>query len=316
MSDWTLLTPGTNPGTRIFAGLALDTARVKAVLFGGSPNDASITLYNDTWEWDGTDWAEILNGSTNSPTPRGNFAYAYDQANNRTVMFGGINTGVYMNDTWVYDGATWTLLTPATSPSVRADASMAYDANSGYVLLFGGRDGAISYDETWKWDGTTWTLLTPIDAPSARAGPCLAYDETNNNTLLFGGGFGDTDTWIWDGSNWIVQAPGTSPPPYGGRVMGYSSDCAAVVIAASPPAGGAFATWQWDGSDWAAAAPLGSPSDRLKDSVCGNVSDGQLLLYGGGKPTDPTVAYDETWVYQCAAPTTSHPYLNATFSTV
>ena len=42
-------------------------------------------------------------------------------------LFGGFNGTAALNETWTWDGATWTQLSPTTSPSARAGASMAYD---------------------------------------------------------------------------------------------------------------------------------------------------------------------------------------------
>ena len=62
------------------------------------------------------------------PPGRGYHAMAYDAVRQRVVLFGGSNTNTILNDTWEYDGTTWTQRTPATSPSARGAHAMAYDA--------------------------------------------------------------------------------------------------------------------------------------------------------------------------------------------
>ena len=78
---------------------------------------------------------------------------AYDAATGTVVLFGGRRAGLAVNDTWVWNGATWTRQFPKTSPPARTAASMAYDAATGNVVLFGGLNGAgvRPLNDTWTW---------------------------------------------------------------------------------------------------------------------------------------------------------------------
>jgi hypothetical protein len=66
-----------------------------------------------------------------SPSARDAATMTYDAATGDTVLFGGETVlngpdlNEYLNDTWVWNGATWAEQFPATSPSARAGASMA-----------------------------------------------------------------------------------------------------------------------------------------------------------------------------------------------
>ena len=53
-----------------------------------------------------------------------------------------------LDDTWTWDGTTWTQQHPATSPSARTFASMAYDPATSTAVLFGGK-GTLA--DTWTW---------------------------------------------------------------------------------------------------------------------------------------------------------------------
>ena len=65
-----------------------------------------------------------------------------DVAEKVVVLFGGINTShQVMNDTWTFDGKTWTEQDPATRPPARQQAGMAYDSVAHQVILFGGVGG-------------------------------------------------------------------------------------------------------------------------------------------------------------------------------
>ena len=63
---------------------------------------------------------------------------AFDPATGQLILFGGADAGSNLNDTWNWDGTTWTQLTPANSPSIRGQAAMAFDAATGQLILFGG----------------------------------------------------------------------------------------------------------------------------------------------------------------------------------
>jgi hypothetical protein len=209
----------------------------------------------------------------------------YDDKTRSLLLFGG---GAHdsigdVNDTWTWDGSTWTQLHPATSPSPRDNASLAYDAASGLVVLFGGADprgttgGAIGgkfFGDTWTWDGSNWTQMFPSVSPPARANASMVYDAATKQTVLFGGG-GDgpravnqslpslNDTWTWDGSNWTQQQPATSPPVRQRANMTYNVATQNVVLF------GGFDynipqqlvdTWTWDGSNWTQQQPATSPA--------------------------------------------------------
>jgi hypothetical protein len=68
---------------------------------------------------------------------------AYDAATGTVLMFGGeaivSGGGLQMeNETWSWNGTTWTQLFPGNSPSIRCNAAMAYFPPTGKVILFSG----------------------------------------------------------------------------------------------------------------------------------------------------------------------------------
>src|SRR5438094_453033 len=101
--------------------------------------------------------------TTSAPWARFAHDLLSDAARGSVVLFGGFDEvfGNFQleNDTWTWDGTTWTQLQPLTSPAARQYYAMAYDAARGRVVLFGGatqlNGGGIAQD-TWEFDGTTW----------------------------------------------------------------------------------------------------------------------------------------------------------------
>jgi hypothetical protein len=72
---------------------------------------------------------------------------------------------VFDADTWLWNGITWTQLSPAASPPARGAAALAYDPATSQLVLFGGYSAASIYGDTWTWTSTTWTKLSPASSP-------------------------------------------------------------------------------------------------------------------------------------------------------
>ncbi len=90
---------------------------------------------------------------------------AYDQASGQLVLFGGLaaDNATALGDTWVYNGTTWTELSPPATPGPRSDASLTYDPTLGELVLFGGFDVNCETPSgtLWTFNGTTWTPMGP-----------------------------------------------------------------------------------------------------------------------------------------------------------
>jgi len=139
-----------------------------------------------------------------SPPPRTCPASAYDPARGEFVVFGGVVPGGVsgsLNDSWVWNGATWTQRMPAVSPDLVA-IQMAYDAARGQVVLLGVGEGSDSQPQTWVWEGVTWTRKFPAMSPPPRVGAGMTFDAARSEVVLFGGSFPNLlgDTWIWNGA--------------------------------------------------------------------------------------------------------------------
>jgi len=123
---------------------------------------------------------------------------AYDSVRGVTVLFGGLDANYHNDETWEWNGTSWTLKS-STGPSARHSHAMAYDDANGVTVLFGGEDESFLDGETWEWDGTTWTLRSST-GPSPRANHAMAYDSARGVTVLFGGEDAsglDGETWEW-----------------------------------------------------------------------------------------------------------------------
>jgi len=198
-TKWTQVGASGGPPARSGHGMAYDGVRKKVVLFGGGVTFVG-TIFNDTWEWDGTAWSQ--RSPALAPSLRESFGIAYDSSHARTVLFGGhfCCDPKDFGDTWTWDGTVWTQVS-TTGPGVRNAPAMTYDSARHRTILFGGSGGASFFGDTWEWDGVSWTQVATT-GPAPRSASKMTYDKARGKTVLFGGST-DTvliqDTWEWRG---------------------------------------------------------------------------------------------------------------------
>jgi hypothetical protein len=127
--------------------MAFDVENGKVVLFGGY---AAGTIFNDTWTWDGRarHWTQQFPKA--SPSAR-RAPIAYDRATEQIVLFGGDDGGPNQyNDTWTWNGSTWTLVTTTSVPTYgRFAFGMDYDPIARGPVIFGGFSTGFALLDTW-----------------------------------------------------------------------------------------------------------------------------------------------------------------------
>ena len=89
------------------------------------------------------------------------------------MLFGGFTggVGISLNDTWTFNGTSWTQVPVSNSPPARGGAAMATLGNE--VVLFGGYSLGFLND-TWTFDGTSWSQVPVSKPPPARSGGTMA----------------------------------------------------------------------------------------------------------------------------------------------
>jgi hypothetical protein len=307
--DWTQQHPATSPPARTGAAMAYDRANGTVVLFGGAGRTGFV---GDTWTWNGTTWTQ--QHPATHPSRRMNMAMAYDAGTGTVVLFGGAGVSgtagcdPICNDTWTWNGTTWTQQHPTTSPSPRqvgpGTGAMAYDAAKGNVVLFGGySESNQPLGDTWTWNGTTWTQRQPATSPPARIASAMAYDAATGTVVLFGGADFVNNiehyvggTWTWDGTTWTKQHPVTSPSARAAMVMAYDPATGAVVLFGGGNSNGQLGnTWTWDGTTWTIQHPATSPSAREDASMAYDPATRTEVLFSGfdGQLSNPR----DTWTW-------------------
>jgi hypothetical protein len=234
LTGWTQT--GTLPGpvASPAATYANTTANGPGILLstGGTWNDAGYqpASFGQAYLWTGA--TNAWNLEANAPTPRIGAAVAYDPTQQVAVLFGGFDptSMTSLQDTWQWDGTTWTKLVPLDSPTPRFDAVMVYDQPSSMFLMYGGDNSVpgnppgsqMCMDELWAWDGGDWgPIAAGTNALDKRCGASMVYDLTDGVTLLFGGleapelppAGGELVAWVGTGWQAIPVLNGLIPPP-------------------------------------------------------------------------------------------------------
>src|SRR5881409_3625798 len=72
------------------------------------------------------------------------------------------------NDTWTYDGTTWTRIALSTLPPGRVRFGMAYDPHIDATVLYGGRKNYPDPTprDTWHFSNGVWSLQPSVGAPT------------------------------------------------------------------------------------------------------------------------------------------------------
>lgn len=234
-TSWQQLAPASSPGGFARQAMAFDVARQVVVLFGGRnnlwvPNQCS----SQTWEFAAGTWT--LATPVQAPTGRIDAMLSWHPALQRLVLFGGQDaTGQANDDTWTYDGTTWTpISTAGPRPPARVGGALVPVLGRSLCVLFGGRDPTTLQilDDTWEHDGVQWTPVVHAYAGVAppRGEFGVTHDFVRDRLVLFGGAIANgslrDDTWEYGahflpfglgcaGSAGVPTLVGGAPPRLG-----------------------------------------------------------------------------------------------------
>ncbi len=239
----------------------------RVVLFGGDgingQTASGAPILSDTWMFDGASWSPVVTSVSPPARTMASMASVGVGDRARVLLFGGLGTdGLPMNDTWLFDGASWSQVQSPTAPPARFGASVAPLGDR--VVLFGGQaQFVLALADTWVFDGTEWSAV-PGAGPPARW--LATMGAVGDEVLLFGGagpsGAALGDTWTFDGATWSSEGALVAPPArYGatsatldttfyvfGGMSGFTDDATSLGD-----------TWAFDGTEWTATSVTGAP---------------------------------------------------------
>ena len=212
------------PGPHGKSASAMVSIGDRIVLYGGGPEDVS----GDTWTFDGSKWTEHA-----IPGPAARNLTGMAALGDRAVLFGGQLADsckgtqacpAFMNDTWSFDGTSWTQLSPATAPSGRCFFTIA-SVDRDELVVYGGRDIHSEINDTWTFDGATWKQVA-VSAPTGASGiaNAAAGAMLGERAIFFGGAQSvpQGDTFAFGNDKWSLvdlTAHPVRPAPRVGAAM-------------------------------------------------------------------------------------------------
>ncbi|MFN0252224.1 MAG: hypothetical protein ACKV2T_35435 [Kofleriaceae bacterium] len=255
--------------------MAYDAGRGRVVAFGGDVDSDNVGRAI-TLELDGTTWRTVATPIT----PPGRFAahMVYDAARKRLVMFGGEGDGGCLNDTWEFDGATWTEIVPV--PATACSQSMAYDGVA-KRLVVRMRDSLYEL-------GSSWVVADSVPAPNAD----LVHDPGRGVLIAVSG------ATLYEraaGGAWTLH--GATVPSVDSRRFVYDGARRRVLLVGRT--NGAPALWEFDGTSWIERTRTSAPTMGIGQGVAYDVSRRRLVVYGGthapGSVNDTWQLVDDVW---------------------
>lgn len=302
VGQWTQAAPGALPGRLACAASATD-ATGNVLMFGGKTFPSSGFVTNRTWTFDGTNWT--LRAPAASPPATWGARLACDTARNVVVMYGGYQiaeTYPPQDQTWEWNGTTWTRVFPAHTPGGLGWHGMSFDSWRNRIVVFGGiRQSQIDTGETWEYDGIDWTRILPAISPAPRRSHAMCFHAGIGMTVLFSGINAQTGsddvTWAYNGVDWVPLAlPAPRPAARVGAGLVYDSVRGVCVLTAGTtqsPLALANDTWEFDGTAWASMPTSIVAHDCA--AVAFHTSKRLMVLHGG---MSGSIAFeDDTWTY-------------------
>lgn len=242
-AQWTLLSATTFSPMRVGV-MAFDRTRARLVMPG---RDAGGSYYpEDTFEWDGSAWADKTDHDFPAVSGGSLLPMVYDEALGATVL-----VDWWLNKTWRWNGTTWSLIPTAHFPAGLSTQGLVYDRKRARVVAV-----FANLPQTWEFDGTDW-LVRPSVTPTPKGfGDALAYDSKRSRVVLVR--TIPAQTWEWDGTDWSLRA---SAPSMVNTTPGLAFDEArgVTVLVATTNNPQPVQTWEWDGQIWKQAFPATNP---------------------------------------------------------
>ncbi|HKY41396.1 MAG TPA: hypothetical protein VJN18_35930 [Polyangiaceae bacterium] len=189
--SWTQVArAGLWPPSNIYDPMAFDINRGRAVFVAGWGGGSTA----DVWEWD-VALQQWHHRGGDLPW-RHRFALGYDARRGEVILFGGAgrtsaaiypwNADVPLNETWAWNGTSWTRRMPTTSPPPRSLGALGFDSDRNRLVLYGGREANDGAGATWEWDGSNWHPTAGASGAFQANGVVLSYDSARRRTVAYG----------------------------------------------------------------------------------------------------------------------------------
>lgn len=193
-THWEQLDPALSPPARHGAGLAWSATDQVFVLFGGT---GPTGFLQDTWTWDGTNWA--LQSTSGGPSQNSTVRMATDpQAGVLLIQDPGLH--------WRWQAGSWQALGNLPVPIFGPLPGLAFDPHRNRVLM-------TERSNAFDWDGQSWRQLPTVPwAAEPTRNPAVVFDPGTQRMLYLHDEL--PAAFSWDGANWAAL-PIAEPGPAG-----------------------------------------------------------------------------------------------------
>lgn len=242
----------------------------------------------------------------NNPPPRHSHGMAYDPIRGYTVMAGGHGSTGPLQDTWTWDGSSWTqhnASIPNTNTSPMFNTSLAFDPISGMVTAISQTGSGSSNWSVHAWNGTNWMShnYNIIGGQFSTIG----YDPHRQELIAYicNHSSGQSAIHVWDGSTWSPRACPSVPSwstssQYPFPCLTWDPNTNRLVLTAGDDFGGNTGArmYEWTGFNWLQRYPLARPlvSGATTTDLragCGVMFDGNTYGQGSQNP-------GHTWTFR------------------
>ena len=301
---WTLKTPTAKPPGLDGHAMTFDAKRGVVVLFGG--RKTGNICFSDTWEWNGTTWANV--SPVAGPTARYMPTLVYDATLQESVLYAGHKdcAGASGTTTYAWDGTSWSTPTATNPPpGWRYSAGGTYDTTRARLILFG--NSYIPENEVYEYQANVgWTNPQPSTRPANRGAPVLFFDTVTTRAIIFSGTNGAADTWGWNGVNWLQYTASGAPVARDQAASVFDTDRAVGVLFGGHLPNGCCTyysdTYEWYGQDWHYVSTSSSPGALSNGAMAYDSVRQEAVFFGGqGNSTQQ----DKTWTYKILQQKTS-----------
>jgi hypothetical protein len=200
-TKWEKLVATSGIGYPATAGLAYDSLRNRAILYGGTELGGEARAHTYTY-WN-NDW-HLETNAVARPAPRSLGAFISDPVTKSIWLVGGLNQheSGYLDDIWRFQNNQWTQVAkPADAPTNCGAPFMTFDSDRKQLVVVCSGLAVFELDvNTLAWKKFT----TQNPTPGTRRFANFVYDPTLKQSVLYGGYGIDylEDTWLWNGTAW------------------------------------------------------------------------------------------------------------------
>ncbi|HEV2166804.1 MAG TPA: kelch repeat-containing protein [Thermoplasmata archaeon] len=162
-SGWSEVKQATATVPGPLGAIAYDTRDGYVLDFGGQKGGSSGTAVATTFDFHQGVWSNLTSTVSGAPPARWAGSAVYDPNTSSVLLFGGLDSLSYRNDTWSYASGHWSeISTASVAPSRRAAAPFVDDPSTSSLVLFGGLGVNGPQGDTWTFGASGWVLQGPV----------------------------------------------------------------------------------------------------------------------------------------------------------